>query len=266
MTVLLEAGALRRLQHPTDPNFSPAGPCSKECFGPSSVRVAPAVSMFPRQNPACLCALGAVFLLVSGEEVSESRSGMIQELRSALADLAGEGKTYLGRLAGEQTVLSVQKAFSQVLGVVAEGLASGLNVLLQHVSHLLQAAGVQVVFPINRVTPEGLLFLAQWVLVALIGYWLVSFAFCLVASTLRRAVWLLKVGVALACFGFILRDHSVGTETMAVRLAVLVCACVLLGVGTSKGPDAADKTAHLEEQVRILERRLREMEKWTKAE
>ncbi|KAF0037963.1 hypothetical protein F2P81_010837 [Scophthalmus maximus] len=237
-----------------------------ECFGPSSVRVAPAVSMFPRQNPACLCALGAVFLLVSGEEVSESRSGMIQELRSALADLAGEGKTYLGRLAGEQTVLSVQKAFSQVLGVVAEGLASGLNVLLQHVSHLLQAAGVQVVFPINRVTPEGLLFLAQWVLVALIGYWLVSFAFCLVASTLRRAVWLLKVGVALACFGFILRDHSVGTETLAVRLAVLVCACVLLGVGTSKGPDAADKTAHLEEQVRILERRLREMEKWTKAE
>lgn len=39
----------------------------------------------------------------------ESRSGLIHELQTALADLAGEGRTYLGRLAGEQTVLSVQK-------------------------------------------------------------------------------------------------------------------------------------------------------------
>lgn len=55
-----------------------------------------------------LCVLSASLLLVSGEEVWESRSG-IQELRTALADLAGEGRTYLGRLAGEQTLLSVQK-------------------------------------------------------------------------------------------------------------------------------------------------------------
>lgn len=48
-------------------------------------------------------------LCVSGEKVLESRSGLIQELRAALADLAEEGRTYLGRLAGEQTVASVQK-------------------------------------------------------------------------------------------------------------------------------------------------------------
>nr|XP_019939450.1 PREDICTED: transmembrane protein 109-like [Paralichthys olivaceus] len=210
--------------------------------------------------------IAVLFAAVSGEKVVESRSGMIQELRAALADLAGEGRTYLGRLAGEQTVLSVQKAFSQVLSVVAGSLASGLNVLLQYVSHFLQASGIQVVFPVNKVTPEGLIFFAQWLLVALIGYWLVSLAFCLVASTLRRALWLLKLGVAVACFGLILRDHSVGTETMAIRLAVLVCICVLLGVGFSKGSDVADKTVHLEEQVKILERRLREMEKWTKVD
>lgn len=46
---------------------------------------------------------------VSGEKVVESRSGMIHELRAALADLTEEGRTYLGRLAGEQTVLSVHK-------------------------------------------------------------------------------------------------------------------------------------------------------------
>uniref|UniRef100_UPI0037E8DFA6 voltage-gated monoatomic cation channel TMEM109 n=1 Tax=Semicossyphus pulcher TaxID=241346 RepID=UPI0037E8DFA6 len=216
-----------------------------------------------------LCALLCGLLgSVSGENVFKSRSGsgMIQELRTALTELAGEGRTYLGRMAGEQTVLSVQKAFSQVLGVVAGSLAGGLNVILQYVSNLLQAAGVQDGVPIDRVTPEGLLFVAQWVLLALIGYWLLSLTLRFVASTLRRALWMLKVGVALACFGLILSDRSVGSETMAVRLAVLVCVCVLLGVGRGRGNDVADKTAHLEEQVRTLERRLREMEGWRRTE
>ncbi|XP_029309252.1 voltage-gated monoatomic cation channel TMEM109 [Cottoperca gobio] len=213
-----------------------------------------------------LCVLSALWLSVSGENVFESRSGMIQDLRTALADLAGKGRIYLGRLAGEQTVLSVQKAFSQVLGVVAGSLSGGLTVLLQYVSHFLQAAGIQVGFPISKVTPEGVIFVAQWVLLALIGFWLISLVFRLVASTLRRTLWLLKVGMALVCFGLILSDHSVGTDTMAVRLAVLVCVCVLLGVGTSRGSNAADNTAHLEEQVKILERRLREMERWRRTE
>ncbi|KAM7393488.1 hypothetical protein PAMP_020354 [Pampus punctatissimus] len=215
-----------------------------------------------------LCSLytvSALFLSVSEEKVVESRSGMIHELREVLADLAGEGRTYLGKLAGEQTVLSVKKAFSQVLGVIAGSLASGLNVLLQYVTHFLQAAGIQVVFPV-KVTPEGLIFVTQWVLMALICYCLISLAFRLVASTLRRALWLLKVGVALACFGLILSDHSVGTETMAVRLAVLVCICVLLDVGTVRGSYAVDRTAHLTEQVKILDRRLREMERWRRTE
>ncbi|KAM4583645.1 voltage-gated monoatomic cation channel TMEM109 [Odontesthes bonariensis] len=201
---------------------------------------------------------------VSGE--LDSRSGLIQELREAVSGLAEEGRAFLGRLAEEQTVLSVQKAFSQVLDVVAEGLAGGLNILLQYVSHFLHAAGVQVGFPVRKVTPEGLIFVAHWLLVALICYWLISFALQLVASTLRRALWLLKLGVAVACFGLILSDYRVGTETMAIRLAVLVCVCVLLGVGTSSGSVVADKTARLEEQVKILERRLREMERWTRTE
>lgn len=56
-----------------------------------------------------LCVLGTLLLCVSGEKVLESRSGLINELQAALADLAGEGRTYLGRLAGDQTLLSVQK-------------------------------------------------------------------------------------------------------------------------------------------------------------
>lgn len=127
--------------------------------------------------------------------------------------------------------------------------------------YLVSTAGV----PINKVTPEGLIFVTQWVIVALIGYWLLSLAFQLVASTLRRALWLLKVSIALACFGLILSDRSVDTETMAIRLAILVLVCVLFGIGT-RGSNVADKTTHLEEQVRILERRLREMERWRRTE
>lgn len=212
-----------------------------------------------------LCVLCAMLLSVSGEKEFESRSGMIQELRTALADLAGEGRTYLHRLAGEKTVLSVLEASSQALHVVAGGLAGGLNVLLQYVSQFLQAAGVQGSPPV-KVTPEGLIFVAQWVLLALIGYWLFSLAVRLVASTLRQVLWLLKVSIALVCFGLILRDHSVGTETMAIRLAVLVLVCVLLGIGSSRGSNATYKTAHLEEQIKILERRLREIEKWRRTE
>ncbi|XP_049427135.1 transmembrane protein 109 [Epinephelus fuscoguttatus] len=207
----------------------------------------------------------ALLLSVSGEKVLESRSGMIQEIRTAFADLAGEGRAYLGRLAGEQTVLSVQKAFSQVLGVVAGSLSGFLNVLLEYVSQFLQAAGIKGGLPFSKVTPEGLIFVARWILVFLIGYWLISFIFRLIASTLRQAMWLLKVVLALGGFALILSDHNVGTETMAIRLAVLVCVCVLLGVGTSK-VNPADKTAHLEEQVKVLERRLREMERWRRTE
>lgn len=40
---------------------------------------------------------------------SLSRSGLIQQLAERLTELAEEGRGYLGRLAGEQTVLSVHK-------------------------------------------------------------------------------------------------------------------------------------------------------------
>lgn len=118
--------------------------------------------------------------------------------------------------------------------------------------------------PFSSVTPEGVVYISQWVLLALIGYWLLSLAFRLVASTLRRVLGLLKLGVALGLFGLILSDRSVGTETIALRLAGLVCVCVLLGVGASGAE--ANKSAHLEEQVRVLERRVKEMERRRKEE
>ncbi|CAG5945506.1 unnamed protein product, partial [Menidia menidia] len=40
-------------------------------------------------------------------------------------------------------------AFSQVLGVAAEALAGGLNVLLQHTSQFLHAAGLQLCLAVS---------------------------------------------------------------------------------------------------------------------
>lgn len=101
---------------------------------------------------------------------------------------------------------------------------------------------------------------------ALIAYWILSLAFRVVTNTLRQALWLLKVCAALACFGYILSDRSVTTETMAIRIGVLVLVCLLLGVGTLRGTKVSDKTSQLEEQVRTLESRLREIERWTRDE
>lgn len=121
-------------------------------------------------------------------------------------------------------------------------------------------------FPVNKVTPQGVIFVTQWAVLALIGYWLLSLTYHLFASILRRTLWLLKVSVALTCFGFILSNQNLDTETRATWLAVLLLVCVLLGVGSFRGSSVADKTSHLVEQVKILERRLKEIEKWRRTE
>lgn len=54
----------------------------------------------------CVAAV-PVYSAVDGDSLS--RSGLIQQLAERLAELAEEGRGYLGRLAGEQTVLSVHK-------------------------------------------------------------------------------------------------------------------------------------------------------------
>lgn len=56
-----------------------------------------------------LWVLIAALICVSAEKGPESRSGLILELQAALNELVEDGKGYLGKLAGKQTVLSVFK-------------------------------------------------------------------------------------------------------------------------------------------------------------
>lgn len=101
--------------------------------------------------------------------------------------------------------------------------------------------------------------MTQWALLALVGYWLLSLAVCLLAGIVRRTLFLLKVTFAIVTFGLIVSDGGASAETTAMRLAGLVFACVLLGIGPSSF--RGDPNAHLEQKVRVLEKRLREMER-----
>ncbi|XP_064783446.1 voltage-gated monoatomic cation channel TMEM109-like isoform X3 [Oncorhynchus masou masou] len=206
-----------------------------------------------------VCVLSTVVVSCSGENSRFEKSfnyspGMMQVLRETLTDLSEEAHSYLVHLLGARSVENAQK----VVKYLAEAAASGANVVMKYLSQFLVAAGVDVEMPVNSITPDAVVYIGQWLLLALIGYWLLSLAFRLVASTLRRFLWLLKLGVVLGLFCLILSDSSAGTETTALRLAGLVSVCVLLGIGHSG--TGGDNT-YLEDQLRVLERRVREMER-----
>ncbi|XP_010889946.1 transmembrane protein 109 isoform X2 [Esox lucius] len=182
---------------------------------------------------------------------------MMHGLRETLGDLSEEIHGYLVHLIGARSVETTQKCFFLGVGYLAEAVASGANVIMLYVTQFLKAAGVDVAMPFNSVTPEAVVYVGQWLLLALIGYWLLSLAFRLVASTLRRVLWLLKLGVVLGLFGWILSDHQAETETTALRLAGLVVVCVLLGIGPSRG----NSTEDMEDHVKVLEKRVKDMER-----
>ncbi|KAM7396375.1 hypothetical protein PAMP_019420 [Pampus punctatissimus] len=152
-----------------------------------------------------------------------------------------------------EMVLSMQLAFSQCLDAVAGILARGLNVLLQYVTHFLQAAGIQVGLPVYTVTPGGVIFVAQWVLLFLIGYGVIYLAFRLATFFLRWLCRLLKVGVFFACFGLIVNDYYVRTETTVTRLVCLWYICIFLGIRLWKDHTMAARIVYLEKQVKVLE-------------
>lgn len=139
---------------------------------------------------------------------------------------------------------------------LAEGAASGLNVIAVYVTEILRVTGVDVKLPFPHFTPEGVASVAQWGLLALIGYWLVTMTLRLLVSTVRRLFWVLKTVAALWMFGLIVADMSAEADVTAVRLGCLVLAYAVLGL---VGP-AAEKTESLEGRLSSLEGRLSAVE------
>ncbi|KAM9478036.1 voltage-gated monoatomic cation channel TMEM109 [Clarias gariepinus] len=187
--------------------------------------------------------------------VSETASTMYSAVRS----LADDAHSYLVSLLGKKTVDTLLKTMGDAVKVTSQATAHALNVVAAYIEDLLDFK-----MPEKRFTPEGVVFVAQWALLAVLAYWLLSLAVCLLSGVFRRTLFLLKVVFAIAAFGLIVSDGEASAETTAMRLAGLVFACILLGVGPSFW--RGDATTHLEQKVKALEKQLREMERKIKEE
>lgn len=187
----------------------------------------------------------------------ENHSGPLQNARSIITSLSEEAHSFLVSTIGEKRVDLSLKFLQSGVKWLSDAVASALNVAIRYITEILESAGIDAKLPFQKVTPEGVIFVTQWAILAVLAYWILSFILRLVVGAVRQALWLLKLSFAVGTFGLILSDSGASAETTALRLAGLACVCVLLGIGTA----SAKSDAHLENKVKMLERRLKEMEK-----
>uniref|UniRef100_A0A4W4E0V5 Uncharacterized protein n=1 Tax=Electrophorus electricus TaxID=8005 RepID=A0A4W4E0V5_ELEEL len=199
-----------------------------------------------------------------GSEDEPPASTVWQTVRSSVTRLAEDAHGYLVSLIGKQAVDILIQTVRDAVKVTSEAVANALNVAGGYMSEILATAGIDANLPASRVTADGVIIVLRWALLALVCYWILSLAVSLLAGVVRITLWLLKIIFAVATFGLILSDAGASTETTAMRLAVLVFACILLGVGPSTF--RKDTTTKLEAKVKMLESRLREFEKKRKNE
>uniref|UniRef100_A0A4W5L6L5 Si:dkey-74k8.3 n=1 Tax=Hucho hucho TaxID=62062 RepID=A0A4W5L6L5_9TELE len=164
---------------------------------------------------------------------------------------------YVESVVGTNVIESTVEFFEMLIRFLAEGAASGLNVIAVYVTEILRVTGVDVQLPFPHFTPEGVASVGQWALLALIGYWLLSIVLRLLVGVVRRVFWMLKAGTALWLFGLIVSDAKAGSDTTAVRLAGLVLGCALLGLASY----GSEKTIHVEDRLSILEGRVKAVER-----
>ncbi|XP_029020422.1 transmembrane protein 109-like isoform X1 [Betta splendens] len=164
---------------------------------------------------------------------------------------------FLESLLGQENVHTVATFLETVIGFLAEGAASGLNVIAVYVTEILRVTGCDVALTLPRFTPEGVRAFAQWGLLALIGYWVLTVVLRLLIAVLRQVFWVVKTVLALWLFGLMVTDKAATAETTAVRVAGLVLACVLLTLLTSH----SEKSCAVERRLSTLEGRLKAVEK-----
>ncbi|XP_061755911.1 voltage-gated monoatomic cation channel TMEM109-like isoform X2 [Nerophis ophidion] len=178
-------------------------------------------------------------------------------LRSLFRGASQELHQYAESLLGTGVIRSVVEFLQMMIRCVAEGASSGLNVIAVYVTEILRVTGFDATFTLPRFTPEGVITVAQWGILALMGYWGLTILLRLVIGTLRQVFWLVKMAVVLWLFAMIVSDKSASGDTTAVRLGGLVLAYILLSLLTS----GSDQTGVLEHRLRSLEGRVKAVEK-----
>ncbi|XDV36916.1 hypothetical protein PO909_006628 [Leuciscus waleckii] len=163
---------------------------------------------------------------------------------------------YLDSVFGPENIYSVAMFVEMLLKFVAEGAASGLNVIAVYVSEILRATGVNETISIPHFTAEGVSAVTKCAVLALIGYWLLSFLLRVTVALVRRVFWLIKAVVVLWLFVRIVSDPVASPEVTTMRLTLLVLVCAVSGVAASSGGGGS-----LETRISSLEGRVKGMEK-----
>lgn len=178
-------------------------------------------------------------------------------LGSLITGSCQEVQRYAESLLGSGVIRSVTEFFEMVIRFLAEGAASGLNVIAVYVTEILRVTGFDAAVTLPRFTPEGVVAIIQWGLLALIAYWVLSVALRLFLCVAKRVFWVVRTVLALWLFGLIATDKTATAEITAVRVGGLVLVCVVLSMLTS----GSEKTDTVEHRLSTLEGRVKAVEK-----
>ncbi|XP_052006311.1 transmembrane protein 109 isoform X2 [Xyrauchen texanus] len=167
-------------------------------------------------------------------------------------------RRYVESIVGTHVIGICAEFVEMLLKFVAEGAASGLNVIAVYVSEILRATGVNETISIPHFTAEGVSAVTKWAMLALTGYWILCVLLRVTVAFVRRVFWLLKMVVVMWLFARIVNDPSASTDTTTVRLTLLVLICAVFEVATSNN---VGKAASLESRISSLEGQVKGMEK-----
>ncbi|XP_026048600.1 transmembrane protein 109 isoform X2 [Astatotilapia calliptera] len=207
----------------------------------------------------CVLALGLTVAWAGAEaraEQAKANSPSVVTLRTVFTGTCQEIHRYAESLVGTSVIRSAAEFFEMVIRFLAEGAASGLNVIAVYVTEILRVTGFDATLKLPHFTPEGVTAVAQWGLVALIGYWLLSIVLRLLIGAIKQVFWIIKTVLGLWFFGLIVTDKQASADTTAVRLAGLVLVCVFLTLLTS----SSEKSFVVEDRLRRLEGRVNAVE------
>ncbi|XP_047209779.1 uncharacterized protein LOC124860472 isoform X2 [Girardinichthys multiradiatus] len=198
-----------------------------------------------------LCWAGA------GDEQAKAERPPVVTLRTVITGTCQELQRYAESLVGAGVIRSAAEFLQTAIQFLAEGAASGLNVIAVYVTEILRVTGFDVALTLPRFTPEGVTSVAQWGLVGLIAYWILTILLRLLIAVFKQLFWVVKTVLALWLFGLIVTDKHSSAETTAIRVGILVLVVVLLTLFTS----ASEKSSNLEGRLNKLEGRLRAVER-----
>lgn len=205
-----------------------------------------------------LAVLGLAALGWAGaEQAKAEESPPVVTLRTVITGTCQEIHRYAESVLGTGVVRSAAEFLETVIRFLAEGAASGLNVIAVYVTEILRVTGFDVALTLPRFTPEGVTAVAQWGLLALIGYWVLTIVLRLLIGVVKQVFWVVKTVLSLWLFGLIVTDKHATADVTAVRLAGLVLGCVMLTLLTS----GSEKSFVMENRLSSLEGRLKAVEK-----